>query len=136
MTQGVAALSFALVGCVAAVLGTIALRQRKKARFGHRRELSADEFYRMYYGNSGLPRERVLAVRLVVADELEVPIGRIRPSDRFDRELRPAEGWEAWDDGMEVLRAAASAGGGSRVAVEWKDIQTFDDLIRAVCRGS
>lgn len=126
-----------LLSCAAALLGTAALKRVKTSRFTDRLDLPDDIFFAKYYAHSGLPKEAVTSIRRLVAEELEVPHGRLRPSDRFDQELRPAEGWEAWDDGLEVLKAALTTrrrGSGKRI--DWNAIRTLDDFIRAACDPS
>jgi hypothetical protein len=126
-----------LIAGGAAFLGTLALRRAKASRFASRLDLGNDDFFVKYYAASGLPRDTVIRIRRLVADELEVPVGRLRPTDRFDQELRTAEGWEEWDDGIEALRQLLAPGNsGQWQAVDWGKIRTLDDLIRAACNQS
>jgi hypothetical protein len=61
----------------------------KRARFKDRENLTCEEIYNRYFSNSGLPREKVIALWMQIAKELKLESGRLRPTDRFDKELSP-----------------------------------------------
>lgn len=69
-----------------------------------------------------------------VAQELSLPATRLLPTDRFDKELAPAPGWE-WDSGtgmltLELKRLAKEKG----VQIDFTEIVTLNDYIRVAAR--
>ncbi|MEN4903522.1 hypothetical protein [Luteimonas sp. TWI1437] len=67
-----------------------------------REELSPDDFFNIYYKESGL--EKVLVIELLehAAHELGLPAGKLRPQDRFSVELAARRGNE-WDSGYGII---------------------------------
>src|SRR5690349_16481125 len=80
-------------------------RQRLK-RFAGRSELSLDQIYGEFLAPRSLPKELACELWKEVAESLRLPPGRLRPTDRFDKELAPPKGWEHDDDVVEVQWAA------------------------------
>jgi hypothetical protein len=105
--------------------------RKKRSRFQDRADMSEDEFFATYYGDSGVARGVVSEVIQVVANATDIPSTKIRPSDRFDVELAPMPGWE-FDDGLaEVswfIRARMKKAG----AREGVRSETVDALIRYI----
>ncbi|MCD6405362.1 MAG: hypothetical protein J7M19_06015 [Planctomycetes bacterium] len=95
-------LLFGIIMLVFVVLLLIAERsmmRKKRRRFQDRADITEYEFYRTYYKDTGISKETVCEVLCVVGSGTEIPATRIRPSDRFDKELAAVRGWE-WDDGL------------------------------------
>lgn len=72
--------------------------------------------------------------RVGVGGVAGVPAGALRPTDRFDRELKPRAGWE-YDDPIfifsgQLARDAASAG----VAMKLEEVTTVDDAVHLMKR--
>jgi len=70
-----------------------------------------------------------------VADLTGVPVGKLRPTDRFDTGLAPPRGWE-FDDGLGLLPDALQETFG--VDAENFDLgqnPTIGDLLSAVARA-
>lgn len=103
----------------------------RRQRFHGRRELSREQFYSTCYANTGIP----MAVVCEVLSELEqggIPAGKALPTDRFDRELAPVEGWE-WDDDLSVALDMCVASRMKQAGVsEIATMETLDDLIYRV----
>jgi len=74
---------------------------KKRRRFSDRRDLSQDEL-RATFETRGLSAIEIDAFLEIVSQVTSIPVGKLRPQDRFDRELAPERGWE-FDDGLEVL---------------------------------
>lgn len=130
---------FGFVGAaiVVAWFGTKELRRRKQARFVGRDLLTSDEFYERFYSGTGLDPVLVREVREQTACRLEIRSGLLRPTDRFDKELAPAEGWETWwDDGLTMLRSRGIVIGGRGRNVDWGRVVTLDDFIKQVARST
>ncbi|MBK0013502.1 hypothetical protein [Stenotrophomonas sp. S41] len=95
----------------------------------NREELSAKELYDHYYLHSGLDREVVKELLIHVAGELRLPSGKIRPSDRFSKEL--VSGASAgWDSGYGILLYELQSLAKSRGVAIDKKVDTIDDYIR------
>jgi hypothetical protein len=66
--------------------------QKKRSRFSDREKLSLDELYSKYFEPTGLQKDVVVTYWQRVADTMGLEAGRLRPTDRFDSELRPVAG--------------------------------------------
>ncbi len=126
---------FIAVAVLVALLGTKEIRRIKNARFAGREVITSEEFYNRFYRAAGFDPALVEAVRERVATGLEISAGLLRPTDRFDGELAPAEGWEQWwDDGLAMIRQKGLEIGGEIRNVDWRRVNTLDDLIKEVAR--
>jgi len=136
MTGTAALLAFVLL--LVSGGGALWITQRRAAqaralRFSGRRPLTAEELWREFYEQRGVPLEMVEEILQVIAEAAGVPAGLIRPADRFDSELAPEKGWE-FDDGLaEIIwwvkdRAKRS---GRRVG-DISNVRTVDDLVNFV----
>lgn len=100
-----------------------------KDNLRERDALSPIGFYEQYYADSGLDQETVVELLEHVADELRLPTGKLRPGDRFSKELLPGEA-HSWDSGYGVLifelQSLAKKCG---VAVD-RRVDSLDDYIR------
>lgn len=100
-----------------------------RGKLREREALSPTGFYDQYYAESGLDQETVMELLEHVADELRLPSGKLRPADRFSKELLPGEA-HSWDSGYGVLifelQSLAKKCG---VAVD-RRVDSLDDYIR------
>lgn len=97
-----------------------------------RPEMAIDEIYEKFYADKTVSKETVSRALAEIASALNVPAGRLRPSDRFGKELAPPAGWED-DDELGVLASIAKdrlARAEADTTVE--SIRTVDDYIRLV----
>ena len=105
-----------------------------EARFKDRKDLSPKEFYSLFYADSSLPEEKIKEVVQGVASELNMPVGKLRPGDRFDDKLGSAKGWE-YEHGEGMVSINLSLPNFSKRAKEQIDptkIETLDDYIRCM----
>jgi hypothetical protein len=112
-------------------LGTRRARRGLANRFSDRPTLDFNKFYQSYYAGTQ-NRERIEELLAHVAQELSIPANKLRPSDRFDVELRPPRGWE-FDSGKGILlveldKLARAKG----KLIDTKMIVTLDDYLRAM----
>jgi hypothetical protein len=110
------------------------IREERRAlanRFAERPALDFNAFYQNYYAGKV---DRAMTEELLqhVSQELSIPVAKLRPSDRFDAELRPIRGWE-FDSGkgillveMEKLARAKSKD------IDVTSIKTLDDYLLAM----
>jgi hypothetical protein len=109
------------------------IRTRRASRlpFSDRPSMSSDELHRAFYAGSDVSKAQMETGLGEIARALGVPAGRLRPSDRFDAELAPEEGWE-FDDGLGRLTAVAEGKLIERgLNREWVvRIKTVDDYVR------
>jgi hypothetical protein len=127
-----------VIGGLAAIGGVLAWnflpRHRRLAQFADREELSSDSIYRAFFAEQDLPKGLVIELWDEVASPLRLPPGKLRPSDRFDRELAPVRGWEFDDDIVEVHWAAQRRLKKLSVDADISKIQTLQDYVRFFCK--
>jgi hypothetical protein len=113
----------------AVVLWNIIPYRRRVKRFKGREELSLDTIYTRFYAQTNLPKGLVLELWNEVAARLKIPAGKLRPSDRFDREFAPVKGWEFDDESAEINWAAAHRLQTLGVKADLSRIQSLGDYV-------
>jgi len=111
------------------------VRKTKVARLSERRPLTADEFFANFYLTAGLSKQDVVALRAEIASAIEVPVGLLRPEDRFSVELADCKGMGPMDGGLAELTFSAER----RKKTSGRDLnistlKSVDDYIRAFAR--
>lgn len=128
----------AIIGGLLAVGGVVAWNfiphRRRLARFADREELSADSIYSQFFPANNFPKELVSELWNEVAVPLRVPPGKLRPSDRFDKELAPVKGWEFDDDTLEIHWAAQRRLKKLGVSADVAAVQTLRDYVEFFCK--
>lgn len=99
-----------LLAVLAGVIGVLVVafyfRKAHKARddrFANRAERSMHEIFESHFSNCGVAEGRFVELWKELADILEVPAGKILPSDRFQIELAPPKGFEFNDQINDVM---------------------------------
>ncbi len=108
--------------------------RRRLERFADREDLSLDSIYSQFFAANNLPKGLVLELWNEVAVPLRVPSGKLRPSDRFDKELAPVKGWELDDDTLEVHWAAQRRLKKLGVNTDISTVQTLRDYVEFFCK--
>lgn len=96
-----------------------------------RSELNDDEFFKVFYENSGFEKDLVIELLGLVASEIRVPSGKLRPTDRFNVELSPGR-WNDFDSGFAMLMHELDAMAKKRGMRIEQPISTVDEYIRAM----
>jgi hypothetical protein len=109
-------------------------RKEKFKRFADRAELKPDEIYARFFSEKNLPKGLVLELWNEVANCLRLSSGKLRPSDRFDKELAPVKGWEFDDDIVEVNWAAERRLKALGSKPDPSEVQTLGDYVEFFCR--
>lgn len=124
------------IGTIFIVIGGRRADRARSGRFSDRDDVSFDRFYAEHYEALGLDRERVKRALNDVAQAIDVPMTKLRPTDRFDVELAAERGWE-FDDGIAVLAGRAVKPGHKLGSDGTKRprVLTLDDYIRMVVSG-
>ncbi|OGL47350.1 MAG: hypothetical protein A2W05_00965 [Candidatus Schekmanbacteria bacterium RBG_16_38_10] len=112
-------------------LATRNVKRKRRLPFQDRPDMSEEEFFVTYYRDASITKETICHVLKVVANATEIPATKIRPSDRFDRELAPVRGWE-FDDGLAEISWFAKSKMKKAGVREPTQLHTVDDLIRYV----
>lgn len=99
--------------------------------FLDREGLSQDVFYEIYYKSSGLDKVLVSELLEHVAQELGLPIEKLRPTDRFSVELAPSKGND-WDSGYGILLYELNRLAKKRGQKIQGKIDSIDDYLRAM----
>jgi hypothetical protein len=132
MFTGVLALAVAIgFGLAAGVWSFVASRRKRQAEFGGREALLSEEIFARYYADSGLDMNVVVRLWNECAAKLKLPPEKLRPSDRFDRELAASDFWASLDDPREELARYATAHAKLfGMTIDLKGTKTLDELIR------
>ncbi|WP_132143250.1 hypothetical protein [Luteibacter rhizovicinus] len=101
------------------------------SKLAGRESIAPSELYKRFYADSGIDSELVIALLQHVADELCVPVDRLRPLDRFAVGLAPEPGNE-WDSGHGILTMEMKSFARKRGRMVDVPILTLDDYIRFV----
>lgn len=119
------------LGAVVAVTGVVVrnLKQRNaRVRLGERIALTDEEVFRQFYTPSDLDFQEVAELWHEISKVLKVPVGRLRPSDRFGADIGTY--WitsEELDALSETARQRASRQG---IDVDFATIKTVDDYVK------
>ena len=111
------------------------LVRAKRRRMGSRQPISFDDLYKDYYEESRIPKPLVQRLLREVSYYTDIRVGLLRPTDRFDRELKPLEEWYAFDDSLAPMEWKAKACERKfHVSIDLSKIQTLDDYVRTFGR--
>lgn len=132
---GIGIAIFLVVHIVIFVLRNFGRIRRKQQRFAHRPALLWDRIYQTFFAESGLDPIDVEQSWQELATTLKLDPQRLRPTDRFDRELGPVAGTTKLDE-LDVLEAVLALRVRTRglPAVDLETLETLDDYIRATSR--
>jgi hypothetical protein len=110
-------------------------RQRLR-HIRNREDLPMEAIYSQFFTEANLPKGLVLELWNEVATLLRVPPGKLRPSDRFDKELAPGGVWLQLDsDAAEVNLAAQYRSKKLGIKTDFSAIQTLRDYIELFCKS-
>ncbi len=109
-------------------------KRSKKLRFEGRDCLSLEDVYERFYSSSGLDKEKVLRYWSETGKLLRLEVGKLRPEDRFDKELAPVRGQELADEIEDLSEYLASTARELRISADLSEIKTLDDLIKRFAR--
>ena len=123
------------VGVVGYLFSSWYVRRARVSRLAGREAMSPEEIYRRYFHNAGLRQEVVVHQWQEAAKNLELPDALLRPTDRFDTELRPLSGWPLYDDQIEHLFAWATRQAKTLgTAIDLTSVQTLGDFVTLMAR--
>jgi hypothetical protein len=117
----------AAVACMTLRTGS----RERTARITGREDLSSGVIYSQFFEKERLPRDLALELWNEVARCLGVPPGKLRPSDRFDKELAPVEEWD--DDILDVAWAAERRLKKIGTHADLSQIKTVGDYVEFFC---
>jgi len=131
MTTSVIALVLGVV--VAITAAVIWVRVERPIAFPGRSVMSLDQLYNLFYGDNTVSPGAVREAFDLIGRIFGVPPGMLRPSDRFDGELRIAQGWSHYDSSIDAitdeLRVACRG-----KTVDFSKVHTVDDVVRLISR--
>lgn len=105
-------------------------KQTKRNRFAKRESLSLEEIYSRFYETTNLDKEYFLLYWREVANLLSLEAGRLRPSDRFDKELRPVEDQELGDELEDLHEFLYLESQEKCIDYVPERLKTIDDVVR------
>jgi len=121
-----------VVGLAAAVVWEAQASKGRRRMLRDRPELTIGEIYDSYYADSSISKDVVGQALGEIAEDLNVPPGKLRPQDRFDVELGPTPGWEYDDDMSDIMARARRRLADSQDSPDVSSIRTVDDYVRLV----
>lgn len=107
--------------------------RQKLKRFEDRSDLNMDQIYAEFFASKNLPKELACELWNEVSGSLQLPPGKLRPTDRFDQELAAPKGWEYDDDIVEVQWAAERRLKQSGTKADLSRIKTVADYVEFFC---
>jgi hypothetical protein len=117
-----------LAAGVAGIIVPLVRRRRALAELEARESLDPDAFYERFYAASKLPKAEVLQLLCEVADTLNIPRTKLRPGDRFGKEIGTYWITSGQLDLLEAKgRERARALG---LSVDFETLRTLDHYIR------
>lgn len=108
-------------------------RHQRLKRFENRAELSLEQIYGEFLASKNLPKDLACELWNEVATCLCLPSGKLRPTDRFDRELVAPKGWEFDDEILDVQWAAERRLKQSGSQADLSHIKTVADYVEFFC---
>ena len=121
------------VAIVAAVLWGRQTSKRRRRTLQGRPELTIGQIFECYYASTDVGLGVVHEAFREISETLDVPLGKLRPGDRFDVELGPTVGWEYDDVVNDVLAHATQR---LDALHDSTPIRTVDDYVRLTARSS
>jgi len=123
-------ITFALivVGGGTLVWSILSRRSRVK-RFEDRDDVSLDSIFEKSFASRGLSKSVVFELWREVATFLQLPPGKLRPTDRFDSELSPGKGWEYDDEIADITSLAWRRLKSSGKTIDLPQITTLGEYV-------
>jgi hypothetical protein len=119
-----------VIGAAGAVAVGLYFRTARKAkvdRLAGRPEQTVHQIYQSFFSDTAIPEKRVAELWEELARVLELPAGKLLPTDRFEVELAPPKGYE-FDDPIKDVKYLISKYS-LRGGVKPEAIQTVRDYI-------
>lgn len=107
--------------------------QLRLKRFAARPTLDWGQIYAQFFAGTSFPKQLVCELWLEVARTLRLPPGKLRPSDRFDKELAAVEGWEEGDESEQMPMVAERRMDGIGCNAAFAEIETLRDYVEFFC---
>ena len=101
----------------------------RTAGFAEREDLEIQELEKRFLEGGQLDPTVLRKTLNELANALDIPVGKLRPSDRFDTELAPLRGWEADDAAGLLSRMLPKHDVGNRESAP--EIRTLGEFVRA-----
>jgi hypothetical protein len=122
-------------GGMAALVSIMYVRQIRRQPFTNRESLTSEDIFSTYYKESVVRDEMFIRLWTEIAALLALPAEKLRPTDRFDQELKPLDHWEFYDDHLEHLFAWVSRYADQHGAkINLQEFTTLDDVVRYLAR--
>jgi len=116
--------------------GILARRRlpEKRRRFDNREKIDSMTIYDKYYDDIGIDTNRFLDLWNKIGDVLKLDPGLLRPSDSFDNELKPVEGYFVEDELMDLQDYLKKEAKTRNISLNGVKLNTLDDVIKLFCR--
>lgn len=115
----------ASAACVVFVSYYFRKARERRALLSKRPTLDLSTIYRENFSGNEIDEESFVTLWKGIADILEVPAGKLLPTDRFDVELAPPKGYEFNDPindiRNKIARSSASAGIDPKNVISMRD---------------
>ncbi len=119
------------IGSLVAIASTVYSRRERRTRFEARERLAMEEIFSRYYAESGLTKDVVVRLWKECAETLGISAGKLRPTDRFDHELKGLDRLQITADSVShLLEDAWIKAKRAGASFDATKLTTLDDLIR------
>jgi len=106
--------------------------RERTARLADRGDLASEVIYSQFLEKDHLPGDLALQLWNEIASSLGVPPEKLRPTDRFDKELAPVEEWD--DDIVELEFAADRRLKRTHATADFSTVKSVADYVRFFCQ--
>jgi hypothetical protein len=106
--------------------------EEKKARIYNRDILSVTTIFQKFYSHANFDEEEFSEVWNEIANILKMEAGKLRPTDRFDYELKSTDGYPVEDEIVELEYYLRDECKKRSISLEEYKLETLDDFIREV----
>ena len=106
----------------------------KQKRIDHRESLSLEKIYPDNYEILSLNRDKFIHHWTSIAKILRFDPEKLRPADRFDKELAPVSKDSVSDELEDLEEFLVDEIENNNYEIDLKELNTLDDVIKAFCK--
>lgn len=106
----------------------------KRKRFDGRTKMDILEIYDAYYKDTNIDKNRFSTLWLVIGELLKIDTSLLRPSDSFDKELKPVAGYFVEDEIMDLQDYLRKEARIRNINFGKQKLDTLDEVVKLFCK--